>query len=594
MRRVMVKMTNLSLRTTVVALSMTIIAFAPRTSSASDIAETRDCVIVPHRVIDVSSAAPGLLESVSIERSDLVTQGQVLARLESNAERAAVELADAWASIQSEIRLQSITRALDKRRMDRLGQLYSTKAVALDDKDQAETDVLLAEVRLRQAREKLWIRELDAKKAVALLERRTIRSPIAGVVVERFRSAGEYVENQAIARIVQLDPLQVETILPMHRFGSIQPGMRASVSAENDPSVVHTATVAVVDRVGDAASGTFGVRLSLPNPDRRIPAGLKCTLSFLPAQAAAPANADPLPAADEPDAKSVTNGSKLLPEPKRQKPDTPAAVPQRVANSATTVLGAVPTTSAFAADESVRNAIVTPPATTGVAHSAQTGTNNETSDAVLNPSSPKAVTTIASQKTDTMLAQSKASKVPVTLQTSDGADSICRAIGPLRNKQAANELLQRFDADGTEATAYEAETRITVGYIVVSSPPEAGKGARHVKRMRTAGVRDLLLMASGDFRGLISLGVYDYESAAARRRDTVAALGFKTEIRTRTRRESRWWVALRSKDRSVSVAPTTIALDTFPEGAGAEVLPCSSAEIVSEEHRADAASLPRV
>jgi hypothetical protein len=34
-----------------------------------------------------------------------------------------------------------------------------------------------------------------------------------------------------------------------------------------------------VDRVADAASGTFGVRLSLANPDYRIPAGLRCKLS---------------------------------------------------------------------------------------------------------------------------------------------------------------------------------------------------------------------------------------------------------------------------------------------------------------------------
>lgn len=39
---------------------------------------------------------------------------------------------------------------------------------------------------------------------------------------------------------------------------------------------MHRARVTVVDRVVDAASGTFGVRLALPNPGHRIPAGLKC------------------------------------------------------------------------------------------------------------------------------------------------------------------------------------------------------------------------------------------------------------------------------------------------------------------------------
>jgi len=43
---------------------------------------------------------------------------------------------------------------------------------------------------------------------------------------------------------------------------------------------VHKARVVVVDKVIDAASGTFGVRLTLPNPGRRIPAGLKCKARF--------------------------------------------------------------------------------------------------------------------------------------------------------------------------------------------------------------------------------------------------------------------------------------------------------------------------
>jgi multidrug efflux pump subunit AcrA (membrane-fusion protein) len=38
----------------------------------------------------------------------------------------------------------------------------------------------------------------------------------------------------------------------------------------------------VVDRVVDAASGTFRVRLELANPGNRIPAGIKCAVRFAP------------------------------------------------------------------------------------------------------------------------------------------------------------------------------------------------------------------------------------------------------------------------------------------------------------------------
>jgi membrane fusion protein, multidrug efflux system len=36
----------------------------------------------------------------------------------------------------------------------------------------------------------------------------------------------------------------------------------------------------VVDKLIDAASGTFGVRLQLPNPNHKIPAGIKCSVEL--------------------------------------------------------------------------------------------------------------------------------------------------------------------------------------------------------------------------------------------------------------------------------------------------------------------------
>ncbi len=63
--------------------------------------------------------------------------------------------------------------------------------------------------------------------------------------------------------------------------------MEATVLPEEPVGGEHRAEVTVVDRVVDAASGTFGVRLELPNPDYAIPAGLKCRVEF------------PLPPADE-------------------------------------------------------------------------------------------------------------------------------------------------------------------------------------------------------------------------------------------------------------------------------------------------------
>ena len=51
------------------------------------------------------------------------------------------------------------------------------------------------------------------------------------------------------------------------------------ITPENGAGI-YDAKVTVVDRVVDAASGLFGVRLELPNPDYKLSAGLKCQVTF--------------------------------------------------------------------------------------------------------------------------------------------------------------------------------------------------------------------------------------------------------------------------------------------------------------------------
>ena len=46
-------------------------------------------------------------------------------------------------------------------------------------------------------------------------------------------------------------------------------------------SAWNPAIVSVVDRVIDGASGTFGVRLEVRNPNSLIPAGAKCRMRFV-------------------------------------------------------------------------------------------------------------------------------------------------------------------------------------------------------------------------------------------------------------------------------------------------------------------------
>ena len=147
--------------------------------------------------------------------------------------------------------------------------------------DEVETNRVLAKIDLQDAFENKRLAELELKRSIEVVKRMTIRSPITGVVVERFLSQGEFIEDQPILKLAQIDPLNVEVIASVEYFGAIKVGMQAEVQPEAPVSGVYKAKVKIVDQVIDAASGTFGVRLELPNPEYRLPAGLKCRVTFL-------------------------------------------------------------------------------------------------------------------------------------------------------------------------------------------------------------------------------------------------------------------------------------------------------------------------
>jgi len=239
------------------------------------------CIIEPFRSIAIGSPVTGLIETIHVEWSDLVEAGQVLVELESDAERAAVQLARAQAQMNEQIESKEARASLVERRRKRLTRLYEENSLSLDLREEVETQAEVARIELEQAHSEQRLASLQLEQAVAILKRRIIRSPFSGVVVERLMSPGERGEEEAILKIAQIDPLRVEVILPSSAFGSIEVGMRAAVVPEFPGNTVHVAPVTIVDRVVDAASGTFGVRLELPNPKHDIPVGLHCQVRFL-------------------------------------------------------------------------------------------------------------------------------------------------------------------------------------------------------------------------------------------------------------------------------------------------------------------------
>jgi RND family efflux transporter MFP subunit len=291
-----------------------LVASPNQPSAAAAHSQTFDCMITPNETVDIGSSITGVIESISVERSSSVEAGQILTRLESSVEEAAVRVAEAQANRTVDLESRRASLELGNNRRARAVYIFEGNTLSLDIGEEIETDTTLAQLGVEEAEENHKLAQLQLEQARAALERRTIRSPISGFVVERLMAPGEVVDDQTILRIAQVDPLRVDVILPAHLFGTVEMGDAVEIIPEAPLDRARAAEVSIVDRIIDGGSGTFGVTLELPNPNHDLPGGLRCQARLLQsadqkvesvslsARGSAPTSAEPL---DDPLRRSI-------------------------------------------------------------------------------------------------------------------------------------------------------------------------------------------------------------------------------------------------------------------------------------------------
>jgi RND family efflux transporter MFP subunit len=242
-----------------------------------------DCLIEARQQVDVRSSVEGVIESVPVTRGQVVKKGTLLAKLSSGPERASLSLARSRATMVGEVKAAEARVELTRKKWERAKELQKGNFVSANSRDEAEAEYHLAREQLRAVLESRKVAELDAKRAEEVLAQRSIYSPIDGVVVAVLLQPGELMssnQKDPIMKLMEVDPLNVELVLPVSQYGKIKVGQKAEVLPEEPVGGRYEAMVEVVDPTVDAASGTFGVRLKLPNPGTRLPAGVKCRARF--------------------------------------------------------------------------------------------------------------------------------------------------------------------------------------------------------------------------------------------------------------------------------------------------------------------------
>lgn len=222
--------------------------------------------IRPRLQIDIRPSLGGVLIALPFDVGDRVEAGQILARIDDAPETAAIAAAEA--SVQA----QQATLAQARRELARfrkLGQFATKREV-----EQLRLAVVEDERELSRRRANVvQVREQR--------DRRVLRAPFAGVILERLVDPGQTVGiDSIIYRLADLTSPEVSIEVDEIYAAEIRPGMEATISLPGQDRLLQAKVLHVEPRV-DPATGARAVRLGLVNAAIDAPSGLTVTVNLV-------------------------------------------------------------------------------------------------------------------------------------------------------------------------------------------------------------------------------------------------------------------------------------------------------------------------
>jgi cobalt-zinc-cadmium efflux system membrane fusion protein len=221
------------------------------------------------RYSKISSPLQGRVVEVRAHLGDRVKAGDVLLVVDSP------DIAQAYSEyVKEDSDLQYATRSHELAK-----DLYENKALPLKDLKQAENELVKARAEFRRAKERLLSLRIPAEELTKPLDKQKItsrfemKSPLAGVVVERAVTPGQSVggdAGQVLFTVADLDMLQVVADVYERDLALVKEGQYAKVNVEAYPGVDFPATVAAIGDVVDPASRTIKLRAWVNNQEHKL------------------------------------------------------------------------------------------------------------------------------------------------------------------------------------------------------------------------------------------------------------------------------------------------------------------------------------
>lgn len=204
---------------------------------------------------EVVAKVGGVVEKILVEEGDYVEAGDVLAKLDD--EKIAVQLEQARAN------LQKLKTAYERYQDLHEKQLISTEI-------------------FQQSRYEYEYQQAAYDLAKLDLDYTSIRTPIGGVVAERFVKVGNMIlPNQATFRVTSQDPLIAVLHVPERQLQRLRVGQRAMLHVDAHGRQEFEGRIDRISPVVDPGTGTIKITVEVRDRTRQLRPGMFARLKII-------------------------------------------------------------------------------------------------------------------------------------------------------------------------------------------------------------------------------------------------------------------------------------------------------------------------
>jgi RND family efflux transporter MFP subunit len=246
--------------------------------------------VTARREATVSAQITGKVTEVLFDEGDHVSAGQVIARLDDTAQRAA--LAQAHAQLQSArsvLNEDEAQLAQNVRDQARNEDLVKRNLVSQQALEQARTQVDTQTALVQSQREQIELAEANVRAAQVQLDYCTVHAPFAGVVIAKAAQVGEMVSplsagggftRTGIGTVVDMDSLEIEVDVNEAYINRVEPGQPVESVLNAYPDWRIPSHVIAIIPTADRSKATVKVRIGFDVKDTRVVPDMGVRVSF--------------------------------------------------------------------------------------------------------------------------------------------------------------------------------------------------------------------------------------------------------------------------------------------------------------------------